>query len=119
MNPDPTSQPPSQALASALDKEIPDERIAKALGDALTATQTTRSGTVEPDHKTRLQAATLALAYKVGRPIERQQVLTAKIGDTDADFIERLAHSPALRAALRDAVEAAENRTLTGNQTVV
>jgi hypothetical protein len=44
----------------------------------------------------------------MGRPIERQQVLTATVGPTDADLIERLAHSPALRAAIRDAVDAAE-----------
>lgn len=100
--------PPSETLTAALDKEVPDERIARVLADALAAMQTTRSGTVEPDHRTRLAAATLALAYRHGRPIERQQVITAKV-DSEPDLISRLVHSPAARQALRDLLAAAES----------
>ena len=99
---------PSASLAVALDAEISDSRIAKALGDALTATQTTRSGTVEPDHKTRMAAAQIALAYRHGRPIERQQVVTAKI-DSESDLLSRLVRSPAAKQALKDLLAAAES----------
>ena len=101
---------PSKSLADALDAKIPDSKIADVLELAMTANQVERDGTVRLDHKIRLAAAQVALAYRHGRPIERQQILTANVGPTDSDLIERLAHSPALRAAIRDAVEAAEGK---------
>lgn len=91
----------NNSLAEALATELPDEQIALAIRDALTATQTTRSGTIEPDHKTRLQAATLALAYKHGRPVERQEVLTANITANDESIMDRIKNSPAAIVALR------------------
>ena len=94
-------QPPNYSLTEALAAELPDEQIAIAIRDALTATQTTRSGTVEPDHKTRLQAATLALAYKHGRPVERQEVITTNLTENNEALLERLKSSPAARDALR------------------
>ena len=100
--------PPNHSLAESLATELPDEQIAVAIRDALTATQTTRSGTVEPDHKTRLQAATLALAYKHGRPVERQEVITANVTDNDSDILERLKNSAAARAALRRVLDSAD-----------
>ena len=92
----------SQQLAEALHTQIPEERLAEVLSSAMSATMTTRAGAVEPDHKTRVQAATLVLAYKVGRPVERQEVVSVNVcGDPDADFAARLKRSPALRRALR------------------
>jgi hypothetical protein len=46
-----------------------------------------------PDHKTRLAAITLELAYSEGRPIERQMNLSGKFEDLAA-LQERLKHSP-------------------------
>ena len=102
--------PQNHSLAESLATELPDEQIAIAIRDALTATQTTRSGTVEPDHKTRLQAATLALAYKHGRPVERQEVITANLSENDSAILERVKNSPAARAALRRMLDSAEER---------
>ena len=95
----------NNSLAESLATELPDEQIAIAIRDALTATQTTRSGTVEPDHKTRLQAATLALAYKHGRPIERQEVITANLAKNEEFVMNRIKNSSALRAALRKSLD--------------
>lgn len=89
--------PPNHSLAESLATELPDEQIAIAIRDALTATQTTRSGTVEPDHKTRLQAATIALAYKHGRPVERQELITANFSENNEAILERLKKSSAAR----------------------
>ncbi len=102
----------TESLAAALADELPDERIAIAIRDALTATQTTRSGTLEPDHKTRLQAATLALAYKHGRAIERQQIITANAtpDEHEADLSQRIAKSPALKAHLLRLIEGCPER---------
>ena len=98
----------NNSLAESLATELPDEQIAIAIRDALTATQTTRSGTVEPDHKTRLQAATLALSYRVGLPVQRQEVITANLSDNDAAILERVKNSPTARAALRRVLDSAE-----------
>jgi hypothetical protein len=96
------SRSPNQHLAEVLHAEIPEERIARVLSDAMAATMTTRAGTVEPDHKTRVQAATLTLAYKVGRPVERQEVITKDLTtSSDEDLTVRLKRSPALRKMFR------------------
>ena len=103
----------SQQLAEVLHAEIPEERIARVLSDAMAATMTTRSGTVEPDHKTRVQAATLTLAYKVGRPVERQEVVSVNVGaDSNESLKARLARSPALRRAVRGMLEDADGASV-------
>ncbi|KAB2639807.1 MAG: hypothetical protein DVB25_04990 [Verrucomicrobia bacterium] len=99
----------SQQLAEVLHAEIPEERIARVLSDAMSAMMTTRSGTVEPDQKTRLQAATLILAYKVGRAVERQEVVNVNLGaSADADLAARLKKSPALRRMMQRMIAEAE-----------
>jgi hypothetical protein len=101
---------PSQTLAAALDREIPESRIAEVLSQCLAATVSTRSGAVEPDHKTRLAAAQLALAYKVGRPVERQEVVSVTLdADASSGLAERLRHSPALRQSLGAMLQAADD----------
>jgi hypothetical protein len=100
--------PANSSLTEALATELPDEQIAIAIRDALTATQTTRSGTVEPDHKTRLQAATLALAYKHGRPVERQEVITANLAESDESILDRLKKSSVLRELLQRKLDSCE-----------
>lgn len=103
----------SQALSQALAKAIPPERIAAALSDALSATNITRSGAVEADTRSRLQAASLILAYQVGRPIERSESITVNVdADSDADFKVRLRNSPALRDSLRQMLSEAEQSTI-------
>ena len=60
------------------------------------------------DYRTRLAAQQLRLYYLLGKPIERQQVVTAKV-DSESDLLSRLAHSPELREALREVLAAAES----------
>jgi hypothetical protein len=103
------SKTANQQLAEVLHAEIPEERIARVLSDAMAATMTTRAGTVEPDHKTRVQAATLVLAYKVGRPVERQEVVSVNVGaSADSDLASRLKKSPALRKMMKRMITEAE-----------
>ena len=88
-------------LSAALRAAMPEEMIADVLARALSATTATRSGAIEADHKTRLQAVSIALSYTEGKPIERQQILSHAIAaDPVADIEARLAKSPALRASL-------------------
>jgi hypothetical protein len=54
-----------------------------------------------PDHKTRLAAVTLELAYSEGRPIERQMSLSGKFEDL-AVLQERLKHSPVFQQIMAE-----------------
>ena len=54
-----------------------------------------------PDHKTRLAAVTLELAYSEGRPIERQMNLSGKFEDLAA-LQERLKHSPVFQQIMAE-----------------
>jgi hypothetical protein len=96
-----TTAAPSAAISTALGKIISPERIATALSDALSSTTIARNGVVEADTRSRLQAASLILAYLVGRPVERSENVSI-IADADSrvEISERLRRSPALRAQL-------------------
>lgn len=92
---------PGHELQRVLGEEVPDSRIAKAISEALAADQIGRDGTRSPDHKTRLQAASLALSYRHGLPLRREESLTVNIAsDGDDQLADRLARSPALRRSL-------------------
>jgi uncharacterized protein (DUF4415 family) len=92
---------PSAELAEILNRKIPSEMVADALFRALTATQTTRSGTVEAATREQLQAASLILQYKVGRPVERQEIVSVNLdADSMTGLRERLRSSPAMRETL-------------------
>jgi hypothetical protein len=54
-----------------------------------------------PDHKTRLAAITLELAYTEGRPVERQMSVSGKFEDLAA-LQERLKHSPAFQQIMAE-----------------
>jgi hypothetical protein len=89
-------------LAEILSNKIPFEMVGEALFRALTATTISRSGAVEPDTRSQLQAASLILENRVGRPITRQEIISVDLNaDSAVGMKERLANSPALRALFR------------------
>ena len=99
----------SQAIAAALAKEITPDRLAVAISDCLNATTVSRSGVVELDFRTRLQAVTLAMSYLVGKPKERETpVPVPPEAVSDQDTVTRLRHSPALRSLFRSLLAEAE-----------
>jgi hypothetical protein len=109
---------PSQALNEALEMEAPADMVARALGGALVADAVNRDGSRSPDHRTRVQAAALILAYKIGRPVERQEVVAHNTNVNQGDDLtKRLIHSPALRVMFRKMLAEAEEGII--NQTVV
>lgn len=94
-------QNPSRDLARTLSSEVTAERIAEVLSDGLVAMRTTGSGVCEPDMRTRLEAAKLALAYIVGLPIQRSEIVNVNVdAAAQQDMVARLRSSPALRAAV-------------------
>ncbi len=99
----------NRELAKVIDREAPPERIIKALADALEADMANRDGTRGPDHRTRTQAAALLLQYRIGRPVERQEVISVNLdADSAVGMQERLRQSPSLREALKAQIAAAE-----------
>jgi hypothetical protein len=101
---------PSRELSAALDRDAPMDRVARVLADGLAATTTTRSGTVEPCWRTRMQAASLIIAQRIGMPIQRTESVQINLdADSSVGLKERLRHSPALRKSLAGMLaEAAE-----------
>lgn len=87
---------PHAKLAEALAK-IPDSRIADVLLEGMSATTISRSGAVEPDTRTRIQAANLVIQYKVGRPgvSDGPPASSNDEGEGKVDLVERIAQSPA------------------------
>ena len=93
-----TTTKPAEPLERVLDAHCPDEALAAVLAQCLGATTTTRAGILEPDYRTRLQAATIALTMKHGTAPKRSapaepQAVDDECGD---DLVERMAHSPQL-----------------------
>lgn len=93
---------PSSELASILAEKIPFDMVADALFRALTATVVTRSGALEPDTRSQLQAASIILENRVGRPVNRQEIINVDLNSEASESIqERLRKSPAMRHALK------------------
>lgn len=99
----------NDAVLSALVQHCPPDYIAKRIWDLCEAKRTDRYGNEEYEPRANEAGLKLALAYSVGKPIERQQIVTKNISaDPVADIEERLAKSPALRASLALALANAE-----------
>lgn len=99
---------PHARLAEALEK-IPDSRIAAVLLEGMSATTVSRSGTVEPDTRTRIQAANLVIQYKVGRPCVSDGPPAPSSGETQGtiDLIEQMAQSPTFLRSVEEMLEKA------------
>lgn len=57
---------------------------------------------VKPEWSIRMRATELKLAYLIGRPIQRQQVLQAQVQPGYEDLVAEARRSPAFRSTLRD-----------------
>ncbi len=103
---------PNAELAEILAKKIPFEMISETLFRALTATTISRSGAIEQDSRSQLQAASLILENRVGRPVTRQEIISVDLNaDSAAGMEERLRNSPALRSMFQkmlDKIDAIE-----------
>lgn len=88
---------------------IPPSRLVAKLERLLDATTQTKSGNLIADSRTQLAAAQTLVAYYVGRPVERQEVVNVNLdADSSLGIESRLANSPALREQLRRSLAAAD-----------
>lgn len=110
MNPSFEQTNNSQRLLEELVRKIPVERIVDTLVDCMHATTVLKNGVVVPDWRARIEALKLVLAYLVGLPIARQEIVSFKKVDSksELDFEERMARSPALLASVKAMVARAD-----------
>jgi hypothetical protein len=109
MKPSSQSLPAGQQLADAIAKSAPPERLAEVIAAALGSTTVTRAGVIEPDTRSRLEAAKILLSYSVGTPITRSEILSVSLdANSSIGLAERLKNSPALRRSLRTILESVE-----------
>lgn len=75
--------------------------------DAMLPPIQTRNGKLieRPDNSTRLRAIEFVYAYVVGRPIERQQIVTSQHGGTIEDIINKAATSPVFAKTARNLLQ--------------
>ena len=96
-----------------LHRIVPDEAIVETLAALMNATTVLKNGVVVPDWGSRFEAVKLILAYKIGLPIPRKEIVVVQQNsDKEHDFIERMANSPSLLASVKWMVAQAEARKL-------
>ena len=109
MKPATVNESPAQRLAAELAEGVAPAQVLNTLRQALVADQVARDGSRQPDHRARLDAAKLWLAYAVGLPVQRSESVSVNLdADSAVGIEERLRHSPALRRMLREMLERAE-----------
>lgn len=99
----------SQSFILAINACITPKRVAESISGLLGATRELKSGAVLPDYRAQEAGVRLYLAYTIGLPVQRQEIITVAVdSDNNDGMMERLKSSPAARAALRKALDAAE-----------
>ena len=94
---------------SELFRRIPPSRLVDKLERLLDASTVTKTGQIIDDSRTQLSAAQLLAFFYIGRPVERQEVVSVNLNaDSALDIDERLARSPALRDQLRKSLDKAD-----------
>lgn len=88
------------------------KKILEVLKEGLNATKFQWDGKKQQadevvDFQTRLKSCELALAYAIGRPLERQQIMVAH--QQIKDPTELVKGSPALKEALRELLDESQN----------
>jgi hypothetical protein len=100
----------NNAVLAALIERCPPDYLADRVWRLCEAKRRMKDGTEEDDVRANEAGLKLALAYSIGKPIERAQIVTQTISsDPVADIEARLAKSPALRRSLAAALAASEN----------
>jgi len=98
----------NSAVLAALLERCPPEYLAERVYRLIEAKRQTKSGE-EDDVRANEAGLKLALAYSIGKPIERQQIAVSNVTlDPDADLANRLRKSPALRRMMQRMIAEAE-----------
>jgi hypothetical protein len=109
----PTQQSDDRRFMELLNRLIPFDAIVETLAALLSATTVMKNGVVVPDWSIRFEAVRLVLAYKIGLPTPRREIVVVQQnGDKEYDLIQRMANTPSLLASVKWMVAQAEARKL-------
>jgi hypothetical protein len=98
----------SKEVVVALARKVSPDLIADKINLLLSMTRQTKVGEV-PDVRAMEAGIKLYLAYAVGLPTQRSEVLTVNVdADAEAGLAERLKSSPALRQVFRRMIDQIE-----------
>lgn len=105
-------QDPSQInreVLAAVARECPPDDIAAGIKRLLNTRRYNKDGVdIGPDTRALEAGCKLALAYSVGLPVQRQEILSVALDADNALGLADRLRSPAVRAALRAELEKAE-----------
>jgi hypothetical protein len=90
----------SARLSSLLAERFPPSVIGDHLAGLLSAVTVTRDGREIADVRSREAGLKLLLAYGIGKPAERSEVITINVTESNEDIQAQIDHSPALRQEL-------------------
>lgn len=94
------------ALARRFSADDLANKLESLMGAMLPPIMTKDGALIErPDNSTRLRAIEFVYAYVVGRPIERQQIVTSQQGGTIEDLINKAATSPVFAKTARNLLQ--------------
>jgi hypothetical protein len=94
----------------ALARYCPADDVAKTIASLMTAKLVRKDGVEYPDIRAQEAGVKLWLAYMVGMPVQRQEVVTVNLdADSEAGMVDRLRSSPALRAQLRKILDSVDD----------
>ena len=108
----------SQHLIETLAARFTPERIVGYIEDLLNATHVTKGGNLIPDNRARESAVKLLLAYVVGLPVQRQEIIQ-KFIDGSKETEEAILASPALRSTLAKKIAQAQAADAQGGGQII
>ncbi len=98
----------NKEVVVALARKVSPDLIADKIKELLSMTRVTKAGSI-PDVRAMEAGIKLYLAYAVGLPTQRSEVVTVNVdADSAVGMEERLRHSPALRAMFRKMLDRVE-----------
>lgn len=98
----------NRKVCSVLADIVPVEEVGEGIKEMMQATTIGRGGDEVPDYRAREAAMKLWLAYSVGMPLQRQEIVQVNVDGSKESLSDKIKSSPALRAQLKRMLEEAE-----------
>jgi hypothetical protein len=96
----------SREVLDAIHRHVPPDTVGAVIAKMLDAKRVLKNGTILDDPRTMEAGVKLYLAYMVGTPIQRSEVVSVNLdADSAVGMEERLRHSPALRQMFKQMLE--------------
>jgi hypothetical protein len=102
----------SREVISSIAKHVSPDKVGRVIARMLDAKRRLKDNTELDDTRTMEAGLKLYLAYMVGMPTQRQEIVSVNVdADNALGLEERLRHSPALRSMFRKMLDNVEGST--------